>query len=322
MQQDCTLKGQKVKSMKSKVVGCRGVSNLAALAATLLLAGCGGGDDTKSLPSTSSSNTTPTVSAGAPESKAAALRLYEAAAVLASLSASPLIHALSNNKVWTDGACIFGEGSLQAALDGMAPAKGTVLPSGTHTFAVTFANCLVDGLVGIRLSGSASTAYKSNDPDLKELTAMISASSIRGTGSLGFRSNLSDVTANGLGTWTRVQRSDEVTTTYTPTTGATLINNLTTNIATFTAGSYSSSSGPPPQGSAALERSDFNNLAVAINGVSYVLNGTLQSVYGFDSRGIHAGEVQITSNGALRARIYGDENGAFLVEIVGLLILL
>jgi hypothetical protein len=230
------------------------------------------------------------------------------------LTASPLVYAvLYRDEVWTSGPCSQGDGLLQTSLDGVSPAKGKVLPPGSHTFAVTFANCLVDGLVGVSLNGAASAAYASTDPN--NLTALVSVNSMRGTGSLGFRSDINDVTADGSGTWTRARRdTGRSTTTYSPTVGSRLLNNVTTNVATFGGGSYSTIAYEPPPGSSALVRQEFDNLVVAINGTSYILSGNILSTYGFNSSQSHSGEVRITSDSALVARVYG-EGGAFRVEV-------
>ena len=283
---------------------------LCAIGAALVSA-CGGDGDknTPTAPSLSPGPATPSRA-----QLAAALRLYESAAVHAYLTAAPLVSAvLYRDEVWTSGPCAHGSGSLQTSLDDVSPAKGTVLPPGRHTFAVTFVNCLVDGLVGIRLNGVASAAYASTDPN--DLTALVSVKSMRATGSLGFRSDINDVTADGSGTWTRARReTGRSTTIYSPAIGSRLLNNLTTNVATFGGGSYSTIEFEPTPGSASLVQQEFNNLAVAINGADYILSGNLLSTYGFDSSESHSGEVRITSNSALVARVYG-EGGALRVEV-------
>jgi hypothetical protein len=206
---------------------------------------------------------------------------------------------------------------MQALLDGGPVTAGT-LPAGSHTFAVTFANCRVDGLVGTSLNGAASAAY--TGADLNDVTALVSAKSMRGT-ALALRSGLDDVTADGSATWRRVKTDAGSTTTYTPTVGSRLVNNLTGNAATFLGGSFSSGHTSPPPGWAASGQQDFASLAVAINGTEYTLNGSLQSLYGFvGNQGRHTGEVRITSNGTLVARVYGDANGLFSIEILGTLV--
>jgi hypothetical protein len=192
------------------------------------------------------------------------------------------------------------------------------LPAGSHTFAVTFSNCLVDGLVGTTLNGTASAAYTS--VDLSDVTAQVSASSMRGT-LLALRSGLHDVTSDGSGTWRRVTTSAGSTTTYAPNSGSRLVNNLTSNTAAFAGGSYSSGYAlPPPPGASASVLQDFANLAVAVNGTDYVLDGNLQSVYGFTgNEARHTGEVRITSNGTMVARVYGDQNGGFRIEVLSAL---
>jgi hypothetical protein len=243
-----------------------------------------------------------------------AISLFEAAWMQASLTASALEHAAVSYRVRTTEACVFGSGSMLAALDG-GPVTAGPLPVGNHTFEVTFRDCLVDGLVGISLNGTASVVYTS--ADLSDLTAMVSTSSMRGTG-LAFSSGLSDVTAKGSGTWRRVSTSEGfMTTTYEPATGSTLINNLTGHSLTFLAGTYSSGQTPPPLGSSASVQQDFANMKVAIDGTEYVLDGSLQSVYGFvGNQGRHTGEIRITSNGALVARILGDTDGGFRIDVL------
>ena len=110
------------------------------------------------------------------------------------------------------------------------------------------------------------------------------------------------------------------TTTYTPAVGSRLVNNLTGNTATFAGGSYSIGYTSPPPGSAASVQQDFASLAVEINDTEYTLDGSLQSVYGFvGNHGRHTGEVRITSNGTLVARVYGDANGSFSIEVLSAL---
>jgi hypothetical protein len=260
----------------------------------------------------------------------AALRLYESAAVHAFLTAAPLVYAVfDDHSVWS-GPCALGYGSLQGSIDGSPAARGTVLPTGSHTYVVTFADCTVDGLVGIALNGTASAAYTSTDLNDIELTET-SAVRLRAWGSWGypaFRSDLYDVTVDGSGTWTRVRTgaptssSTASSTIYTPTIGSTLVNNSTSNVATFTGGSYSSSYGSPPPGSSGSGQEEFNNLTIVISGTSYALNGSLHWVYGSPcclelSR---TGEVRITSNGILMARIYGDGSGTLRTEVLGPLV--
>ncbi len=210
---------------------------------------------------------------------------------------------------------------MQPSLDGISAAKGTVLPPGSHTFAVTFADC-ADDWYGIRLDGAASAAYTSST-DLNELTALLSVNSMRGRGGLG-SPNLDDVTADGSGRWTREQRdTGRSTTTYSPTIGSRLVNNLTNNVATFGGGSYSTIQHEPTPGSSSRVQREYDNLAVAINGTDYVLSGNILSTYGSSGSASdvsHSGEVRITSNGTLVARIYGvgglvDARGLALIGL-------
>ena len=285
---------------------------LTLIMAAAVVSGCG-----SESPSATTVNQPPVSTpppAGPGHNTDTALSLYESARVHASLTASALEHATQYYRVWTTNYCVFGSGSMLASLDG-GPATAGELPAGSHTFAVTFSNCLVDGLAGISLNGSASAAY--TGVDLSDVTALVSTNSMRGT-ALAFRSGLHDVTSEGSGTWRRVTTDAGLSTmTYTAAVGSRLINNLTGNSATFGGGSYSSGQTTPPPNAAASVQQDFANLVVAINGTEYTLDGSLHSVYGsVGNQGTHTGEVRITSNGTLVARVYGDANGLFSVEVL------
>jgi hypothetical protein len=256
-----------------------------------------------------------------PQLDATVLSLYESASVPAFLAGLPFVEAFYWRSVWTSGPCPWA-GSMEVFLDGSAPAPGTMLAPGSHTLAVSYALCRIYGggwEAETNVNGVASAAYTTTD--LNDLTAVVSLSSVQGTGNwMSYRSALDDVTADGSGTWTRLRTDTLETTTYTPTIGSTLVNNATSNVATFQGGSYSSSDGPRPSGASAVEHEEFDKLAVAISGTSYTLNGNLHSFYGFSSEITYTGEVRITSNGTLVARIYGDASGALRTEVLSPLV--
>ena len=239
-------------------------------------------------------------------SQRAALSLLEAASVHMQVTTSPLTWASQEGRViLTNGPCGSVEsGSVQATLDGgVAPTSGTFLPTGSHTYVVSFSNCLVNGGESTLLNGVASAAY--NVADWSSATATVSADSVRGQG-LGV-SGLNDVTAEGSAVWTRVRSgSERRTATYTPATGSRLVNTLTTNVATFGGGAYSVIL------TDRVERR-FDNLKVAINGTEYTLNGSLEVTSGTT---YYTGEVRITNNGTLVARIYGDVRKALTIEVL------
>jgi hypothetical protein len=244
---------------------------------------------------------------GVPQVNATALRLYESASVHATLATSHHYYMAYDDHVWSWG-CV------QMSVDG-APAP-PVLPTGSHTFSASFQRCYVDLLVGTWLNGTASSAYAATD--LNDLTAQVSVS-MRGK-LVAFRSDLFDVTADGSGTWTRVRTgtawttSRAETTTYKPTIGSTLTNNSTTNVATFGGGSYTNRWGPSSSGGTPVHE-EFDNLVVALGGTSYTLSGSIDSFY-WNSGRSHSGEIRITSNGTLVARIYGDASDALRTEVL------
>jgi hypothetical protein len=234
--------------------------------------------------------------------------MYESAAVHARLAASPFNYTLfDDDTLWTFSGCV------QLSLDGSPVTnRGMVLPTGSHTFGARFPGCTVDFLVGTSLNGSGAAEYTT--VDLDNVTALVSANSLRGRLAV-YRSDLHDVTADGSGTWTRARAGTTWAETYRPTGGSTLINNATTQVATFEGGSYSFFWDAAWTDAAASLDEDFDQLLVAIGGTRYTLSGHLNTLYGRSSDRIYAGEVLITSVGVLVARIYG-ENGALRTEVL------
>ena len=244
--------------------------------------------------------------APAPEPSAAqrnaALALFDAAAVHAAVTTFPLYYGTDYGKaMWTNGPCDFGQGSMQGSVDGgVAPTPGTFLPTGSHTYVVSFSNCPVNwwGSEVFELNGVASAAY--NVAEWRNITATVSADSVRGKDmATGWSALSNDVTADGSAVWTRSSNNS----TYTPATGSRLVNNSTANVATFGGGSSSTIS-TISQGGPSTSTQRFDNLKVAINGTEYTLNGSLVETHG--SRITFAGEIQIITNGMLAARIVGD----------------
>ena len=242
-----------------------------------------------------------------------ALALFEAASMHAGVTTSPLTWVTGEDgKVrWTNGPCDDPrQGSVQGSLDdGVSPTAGTFLPTGSHMYVVSFSNCLVDGWTGT-LNGVASAAYDA--AEWSNVTVTVSADSVRGR-YLHFLSDLNDVTADGSAVWTRVGigSSNTQTQTYTPAPGSRLVNNSTTNVATFGGGSYSEIRYP-----AKGEEQRFDNLKIAINGTEYTLNGSIDTTYGSSGSRTHTGEVRIINNGTLVARIYGDARNALTIEVL------
>ena len=250
---------------------------------------------------------------GPSASQLAALALFEAASLHAGVTTSPLTWATGEDGEvrWTNGPCDFvGQGSVQASLDGgFSPTSGTFLPTGSHTYVVSFSNCLVDGWSGT-LNGVASATYSA--AEWSNVTATVSADSVRGR-NLAHFSELREVTADGSAVWTRVGigSSSTQTQTYTPAAGSRLVNNSTFNVATFGGGSYSEIRYP-----AKGREQRFDNLKIAINGTEYTLNGSLDTTYGSSGLSTYTGEVRIVNNGTLMARIYGDVRNALTIEVL------
>jgi hypothetical protein len=242
------------------------------------------------------------------------LRIYEAPSILARLASAAIGQTTIDYKTWTDGPCVFGDGSLRTSLDGVPLANRSVLPTGNHTLMATFSQCLVDGLVGSTLDGTATASYSS--ADLSSLSASVAANSLSAT-VFAFNSDLFSVTADGSGSWIRTRTASSDTTTFAPSAGSRLADNRSAWTATFGGGSYSQVAYVPPAGLSAVLRDVFDNVLVTIDGRAYLLTGDLQFLYRFDSSASHVGEVRITSDGTLVARLYGDSAGVLRIEVLG-----
>jgi hypothetical protein len=278
-----------------------------------LVAACGGGSDVAA-PAPQAAPPAPAI----PQNSEAAFAVFEAAQVHASMTASPFMWTDAGSAAPTgfaSGACRMG-GSTQVAIDGASPRPDALLPTGSHTYAVTFSNCVVDGLVGIVLNGTATAVYST--ADWSDVTAQVNVGSMRGTGSLGFHSSaMSDVSARGSGTWRTIRTASGGSTTYTPAPGSTLVSNRTTNVITFDGGSFTVGyeNGPP-----AASRWSFTNLAVTLNGAGYLLDGSLQRTFANGLPVSGSGEVRVTSNATLVARVFVDASGTMRSEALAPLV--
>lgn len=270
-----------------------------------LIASCGGGGSnsppTPQSPASSAppaSSTTPVTDPTSPAAKAVAL--FDAAFVHSYLTTAPLMYFQAGRAPtdWLSGRCVGSSGSLRALLDG-APPTVAALPAGNHTYMVSFADCLVDGLTGITLNGTATTTYTTS-ADWNDVTAQVSTDSMRGTGSLFANppNELTDVSAAGSGTWRFANAGSE---TYAPAVGSTLVNHRTTSVITFQGGSFSRGY---DTGSTTSYRQTLTNIAMTLNGVEYVLDGTLHRTLANGVWAGGSGEVRVTSQGMLVARIY------------------
>src|SRR5262245_61663290 len=76
-----------------------------------------------------------------PSQRLAALALLEAVRAHQAVTASPFIFATEYGKVWTNGPCAEMSGSLQGSLDGVLPPTSGALPTGSHTYVVSFSSC-------------------------------------------------------------------------------------------------------------------------------------------------------------------------------------
>ena len=109
------------------------------------------------------------------------------------------------------------------------------------------------------------------------------------------------------------QVNGETVRTFMPTNGARLTNNATTAVATFGGGTYEVASDRTTSGGSFR----YRDLRVSVNGTPYVLDGTYQLGYagGGAMRLIGSGEVQITSDSVLVARLLVEADGRPRAEV-------
>ena len=235
----------------------------------------------------------------------AAFALLELVQVHARLSTSALDFPLPTASTMpTSGPCALGEGSFQISL---VPTLPSPAPGSSRRLSVRLSNCLVDGLVGIRLDGkqlAEIAADEGSGPG--DFSAGLVLDAMHGVGSLGLWSPIGDVTAVGGGSLQSVQVNGETIRTFMPTSGSRLTNNATTAVATFGGGTYEIASDRTISGGSF----HYRDLRFSINGTPYVLDGTYRLGYaGGTMRLIGSGEVQITSDGVLVARLLVEADG-------------
>ena len=276
-----------------------------------LIASCGGGSDNAPVSEPAPPALPPVVSTTEANSPAV-IALYSAASAHRYAASTPLITYYDGRAkapaVWLG--CLPGIGSMEViSLDGAPPPMDGLLPSGSHTFSVRFSNCIQDDLDGIYLTGTTTIRYST--ADWANLTANVSTTSMRATGRVGLFDSLRDVTATGSGTLTMASTSPTVggayTMSYVPGAGATLVNNLTTNVITFKGGALLHARTGDPSGFESSQ-SGFANLAIDLNGVDYVLDGTEKTVV-VNRVATTSGEIGITRGGVLVGRIFHESSG-------------
>lgn len=280
--------------MKQPSMECR-IASLLCVAG--LVTACGGSSDSAPV-------VTPPPPPAAPASDAAAMALFNAPRMYSYLARLPAIDLAAGKgpALFSSGRCDGGVvGTRDASLDGAPAPAQTPLPSGNHTFVVRFVGCMLDAMDGTVYDGAVSLTYAT--PDWREVTAQTDTASVRASnlyGDITF-----DVTASGSALWKYSGTDTSEQTTFTPAAGASLVNNLTTNVISFKGGSIVDSSS---MGTTWVGREGFTNLEFELNGVSHVLDGILERTWVNGRPAGWTGEIRITRGGALVARIYPVDN--------------
>lgn len=213
-------------------------------------------------------------------------------------------------------------GSATGTYDGAAlPAPGTQLSLGKHTLSASYTNC-ARTMDSITTDGSSTVIYNFNDPSLLNGSITSSAVNLRVVDASSGSSHR-DITANGGGLVAQsgqlVNNIETSISTYTPASGATLKNNLTNNLATFSSGSVGLKTVTQIAATGVRTtqqiRQDFSSASYSIGGTNYVVTGFLQ--YTFNVQGQASGEVIVKANGVQVGRAYVDVNGQLVYEANG-----
>jgi hypothetical protein len=234
-----------------------------------------------------------------------ALALLEAVSVAGALSGGA-IQFLSVKP--SSGHCVFLSGSYRLDVDGVPQ---TSLLTGNHSFAAEFNECLMDGLVGTQLNGTVAGSYAGLKPNGSYTQTTIV--SMRGT-QLSFYSDLYAVTGVGSVTSSYLLTDIGLTTMVTPSVGFALTNHETGNVAIFEGGDYRSAYDWSTQAG----HWSLNDLRLVVAGNRYTVDGRLHWRVAPGGGGLlfGLGDVRVSRDGALHARLYGDANGNLRSEIL------
>lgn len=270
--------------------------------------------------SVASNAATLTVTSGTADQQAEVLRLLEVWSHGLEAAGAPLQFVDDDFRAVPIGEVCEG-GSAVLTLDGAAvPAPGQAFPLGQHTLAAVFSAC--NGEFGRGYDGRSSVAYDFTDPGHRAGSVQASVTDFVH----------SDIDDNGDPVSVRVNGNalvqadgslsgdlDTQRLRFTPSAGMTLTDVASGTASVLGGGSVllhtvtvATETGPRPQ----LTRQEHAQLGFSRNGVAYVTDGFLQ--FDFDAQGHLAsgsGEVTLTANGQLVARVRATEAG-YVVDVL------
>lgn len=172
---------------------------------------------------------------------------------------------------------------------------------------------------GFTLTGTSSYSYAAPNTILTNITATATASAMRRLASTGAGQAV-DWTGTGSGVYTFNETvaggQSTYTSTFSPASGAQIVNNATGNALTFVSGELRESS-VVNAGSGAFLRYDveYRALTFAVGGSTVVLDGALTKTFGAGNSITPSGEVQLKVAGALAARVSFNTQGTFSADV-------
>jgi hypothetical protein len=294
----------------------------AAAVALISLAGCGGGGGSDAAPAAPAPALPPPPPTAAMHQQA--ITLAEAAFVFGDMTIGPIWYGTDETLRVLASADVCSSGTASSRLDGAAVAAGTELPTGNHTFEMSFAACAV--LPTRVLTGTASVAYSAPTSVATAMTATATANGVRwqgkltsftgsagvngdftGSGAIGF-SYTESVTGNVL----------DGESTLRPAAGATVTNNdsratlawvsgdvrelVTLNATTFEPLTYTT---------------DYRALTLSVGGATVVIDGSLTKTFNGSAMtpsgqaalrvgGAQVGTLRYAADGRLTATLTAD----------------
>lgn len=291
----------------------------AAVASALTLTACGGGGD--AAPAAPAAPPPPPPTAAMHQQ---AIALAEAPFVFGDMTVGPIWYGTDETLRVLASADVCGSGTATSRLDGAAISAGTVLPTGSHTFEMSFATCAV--LPTRVLTGTASVAYSAPTSVATAMTATATANGVRWqgkltsfTGSAGVNGDFTGSGAIGF-SYTESVTGNVLNgeSTLRPAAGATVTNNdsratlawvsgdvrelVTLNATTFAPLTYTT---------------DYRALTLSVGGATVVIDGSLTKTFNGSAMtpsgqaalrvgGAQVGTLRYAADGRLTATLTAD----------------
>lgn len=284
----------------------------AAAVALISLAGCGGGGGSDAAPAAPAPALPPPPTAAMHQQ---AIALAEAAFVFGDMTIGPIWYGTDETLRVLPSADVCGSGTATSRLDGAAVAAGTELPTGNHTFEMTFAACAV--LPTRVLTGTASVAYSAPTSVATAMTATATANGVRWQGKLTSFTGTAGVSADYTGSGAMSYSYTESVTgdvlsgesALRPAAGATVTHNGSRATLAWVSGDVRERVTLNATSFAPITYAvDYRALTFSVGGATVVVDGTLTKTFSGNT---------MTPGGQAALRVAGTQVGSLRYEADG-----